>query len=587
MKKKRFLLTMCLCVLALTANAYDFEADGIYYIIVSDASCAVIGSADETGGIVIPERVTDGEKSYVVTEIADGAFRGSGVTSVTIPNSVTEIGALAFCECFALTSVNFPSSLKTIGMQAFQTCYRLGGDVVFSDGLEEIGAGAFGLCGLTSVTIPASVTSIGEAAFFCSSASFKSVTMLGTTPCECGKDAFGESDLIIHVPAGAGKTYKSSSSGHWYDYRYLIDDGTIDADFEVDGIYYKIKENGFVEVTSKAQETASYRGEIEIPEYVTFQEKEYNVQGIGDNAFGGCGRLSSVECDGEYLNVGKEAFYGCEYLISLDFVLGNVGDLAFYGCSNLNQVAIDGNIGTEAFEGCGSLEAVSFGSNVKSIGAMAFALCSSLTSVEIPKGIRDINVFTFTGCTNLMSVKIPDGVTSISIEAFSGCSSLVDVTIPSSVTTLMAEAFGRCDNLKTVTMKSATPCEMFLGNPFYGCTSLETIYVPYGSGASYKAAEGWSDYASKIVEMSAGPGPSGDVNGDGNLTMGDVVTVVNDILNVSQSGFDASEADVNGDGKVTMGDVVKMVNIMLGNDNPSKASSMRRQSTTAEEKIIL
>lgn len=579
---------MCLCALALTASAQDFVVDGICYEIISDMTCAVTNGygADYTGSIVIPERVTDGELSYVVTEIGTDAFRMSDVTSVTIPNSVTKIGALAFNGCSSLTSVNFPSSLKTIGTQAFQECYSLGGNVFFSEGLEEIGGGAFGLCGFTSVTIPASVTSIGEHAF---DAYLKSVIMLGTTPCECGEEAFGEynSATTIYVPAGTGKTYKSSSSGHWYDYRYLIDDGTIDADFEVDGIYYKIKENGFVEVTSKAQETASYRGEIEIPEYVTFQEKEYNVQGIGDNAFGGCGRLSSVECDGEYLNVGKEAFYGCEYLISLDFVLGNVGDLAFYGCSNLNQVAIDGNIGTEAFEGCGSLEIVSFGSNVKSIGAMAFALCSNLTSVKIPKGVTSIKEYTFYGCTNLTSVVIPDGITSISIEAFSGCSSLTDVTIPSSVTTLMAEAFRLCSNLKTVTMKSATPCKMLYGDPFYGCTSLETIYVPYGSGASYKAAEGWSDYASKIVEMSAGPGPSGDVNGDGNLTMGDVVTVVNDILSVSQSGFDATEADVNGDGKVTMGDVVKMVNIMLGNDNPSKASSMRRQSTTAEEKIIL
>lgn len=72
------------------------------------------------------------------------------------------------------------------------------------------------------------------------------------------------------------------------------------------------------------------------------------------------------------------------------------------------------------------------------------------------------------------------------------------------------------------------------------------------------------------------PGQPGDVNGDGKLTMGDVVKLVNHILEVSQTGFNADLADVNEDGKVTMGDVVIVLNMILSGDYPIKAPSMRQ-----------
>ena len=72
------------------------------------------------------------------------------------------------------------------------------------------------------------------------------------------------------------------------------------------------------------------------------------------------------------------------------------------------------------------------------------------------------------------------------------------------------------------------------------------------------------------------PGQPGDVNGDGKLTMGDVVKLVNNILEVSQTGFNADLADVNEDGKVTMGDVVIVLNMILSGEYPTKAPSMRQ-----------
>ena len=102
-----------------------------------------------------------------VTSIGTSAFENcTGLTSVTIPNSVTSIGTSAFENCSGLTSVNIPNSVTTIGMGAFAYCSSLT-SVNIPNSVTSIGTSAFENCtGLTSVTIPNSVTNIGNYAFY-------------------------------------------------------------------------------------------------------------------------------------------------------------------------------------------------------------------------------------------------------------------------------------------------------------------------------------------------------------------------------------------------------------------------------------
>uniref|UniRef100_UPI004026CBF7 leucine-rich repeat domain-containing protein n=1 Tax=Prevotella sp. TaxID=59823 RepID=UPI004026CBF7 len=106
-----------------------------------------------------------------VTSIGGEAFRDcSGLTSLTIPSSVTSIGDYAFFGCSSLTSLTIPSSVTSIGNNAFYGCSSLT-SLTIPSSVTSIGYAAFSDCSsLTSLTIPSSVTSIGEAAFYgCSS----------------------------------------------------------------------------------------------------------------------------------------------------------------------------------------------------------------------------------------------------------------------------------------------------------------------------------------------------------------------------------------------------------------------------------
>ena len=152
-----------------------------------------------------------------VTSIRNYAFEGcSGLTSITIPDSVTSIGNYAFNSCSGLTSVTIGNSVTSIGDYVFFSCRSLT-SVTIPDSVTSIGAAAFNSCsGLTSATIGNSVTSIGNFAFS-GCIGLTSVIMLSTTPPVISSSIFpsGFSGTIT-VPAGTGATYKAATN--WSKY---------------------------------------------------------------------------------------------------------------------------------------------------------------------------------------------------------------------------------------------------------------------------------------------------------------------------------------------------------------------------------
>ena len=110
-----------------------------------------------------------------------------------------------------------------------------------------------------------------------------------------------------------------------------------------------------------------------------------------------------------------------------------------------------------------------------------------------------VNTFKLFVSRNLTNVteEMLDGITKIRIRAFRGCSSLTSIEIPKIVTSIELEAFRDCNSLTSVTVLATTPPTLGT-DAFKDTHSSLKIYVPSGSVNAYKAASGWSDYASKI-----------------------------------------------------------------------------------------
>ena len=278
---------------------------------------------------------------------------------------------------------------------------------------------------------------------------------------------------------------------------------------------------------------------------------EFNapITTIGDRAFDGCSRLTSVTIPNSVTEIGEGAFYECKSLTSVTIPdsVTTIGKGAFCACESLTSVTIPDSvttIGNSAFACCSSLTSVTIPDSVTTIGEGAFAVCSSLTSVTIPDSVTSFGDGAFYDCSSLTSVTIPDSVTTIGDYAFSGCSSLRSVTIPDSVTTIGYVAFENCSSLTSVTIPDSVTTigesafrdcssltSVTIGDSvteigykaFYDCSSLKSvyckavtppagghymfdgnasnrkIYVPMESVNKYKSAEGWSEYASYIV----------------------------------------------------------------------------------------
>ena len=196
---KRHLLLFLLPLLVLCAKADPVNIDGIYYNLIKKGNIAEVTSNPNkySGKVVIPSTVTYEGVKYDVTSIG-AAFSGcTGLTSITIPNSVTSIGPHAFNGCNGLTSITIPNSVTSIGNLAFAYCKGLT-SITIPNSVTSIGKAAFGNCSsLTSITIPNSVTSIGEGAFWDCDA-VTSLT-IGNGVTSIGEGAFLDCDCLTSI----------------------------------------------------------------------------------------------------------------------------------------------------------------------------------------------------------------------------------------------------------------------------------------------------------------------------------------------------------------------------------------------------
>ena len=160
-------------------------------------------------------------------------------------------------------------------------------------------------------------------------------------------------------------------------------------------------------------------------------------------------------------------------------------------------------IGTSAFMGCTSLTSVTIPNSVTEIAYQAF-YNTRITSINLPSGVTSIGIGAFANCVNTTSINLPSGVTSIGESTFETCRSLTSLILPSGVTSIGQKAFSGCTGLRYIVCLATTPPTLGGNNqyayPFYS-TGYGPIYVPAASVDTYKAASGWSTYASRIYPI--------------------------------------------------------------------------------------
>ncbi len=485
--------------------------------------------------IVIPDSVTT---------IENYAFHGcDSLTSVTVGKSVTEIGYGAFASCFSLIEVINLSGLditagsgeygyiaanaeqvldsaddSTVrivdGGYVFGTIdgqnylIRYTGDdteIILPDapdgGTYAIREKAFYWCkSVVSVTIPDSVTSIGDSAFVnCSSLSYVEIPASVTS---IGEWAFSDCKSLFEMVDLSGIEY--GKQGVRYNPLNLFDskdDATVRI---VDGRYV-MGTNGGVDYLIKC---IGIDGDVVLPDtisgdaYDVWRHLFYNdrsltsivipdtVGSIGDWAFSGCKYLTSVTIGDSVERIGAWAFYECESLTSVDMgdSVTSIDEYAFYGCSSLTSVVLPDSvtdIGMSSFSRCSAMTSVFIPDSVTSIGTFAFAYDDSLESVRIPGSVTSMEWSSFLNCESLesidvdgsntvfesidgvlfkrdgtlmtypggrtdMSYSIPDAATSIGDHAFWSCKYLRSIEIPDSVTSIGKNAFQYCDSLGSI-----------------------------------------------------------------------------------------------------------------------------------------
>lgn len=365
-----------------TSGDYEYTVNNKNEIIIK----SYLGNDSQ---IVIPSKI-DGKP---VVEIGDKAFYNSELLkSISLPESVTEIGGHAFNFCDALESVEM-KGVEKLGTHAFYFCRNLS-YVGYSEKLREIGAGAFSDCNLTGTLDLSSVTDIGAGAFGDTNVS---KVILNDNLETLENSVFDGCALLeeINFPS------KLVSIGKYC--------------FRMSGINKAVFSEGLKSIGSMAFDMCKELYILELPE---------SLEEIGTYAFQNT-LLEIVTIPENLRVIGYGAFKNCKELDILHFNAKNCR-VDFADQDYQDKTDDFGN--APPFIGC-KLREIYFGDGVSSIGGFStpfgtFENCSGLESIMIPDSVSVIGTASFKNCTSLETAVIPGSVTSIADDAFDGCDNL-------------------------------------------------------------------------------------------------------------------------------------------------------------------
>ena len=408
--------------------------------------------------------------TYSGTQAEPPFFGCSALATVMVSDNVTQIPAYCFKDCTALANLTLRNGLTTIKTYGFYECRNI-----------------------NTLVLPVSVTSIASFAF--GNAYDMQLTRVeshNTTPPTINGEVAFPSGQTIYVPNASVSAYQAAN--YWSNYNIVGMDQHYDfyqACTSGQTLYYIIENATLhtVKVTYAKHYNGYYyqghpepAGGVVIPSSVTYNNQNYTVVSIDENAFKDCLRMTAVTIPSTISNIAESAFAGCTGLITVNY--------------NANNCATMGSSTSPVFAGCTSLTTLNIGTGVTTIPAYAFKNCTHLNcNLIFPNSMITIGEEAFYGCSGMISqLNFPNNVTTIGDRAFYNCSSLIgNLRLGTAVTSVGASAFQGCTNLTSLTMYEAL--QQIGASAFEGCTGIAgTVTIPNSvlqiGNAAFKGCSG-------------------------------------------------------------------------------------------------
>lgn len=272
--------------------------------------------------------------------------------------------------------------------------------------------------------------------------------------------------------------------------------------FELNGIFYSTiidsrtgEETGEVEVEAPQVSNNRYKyykGIINIPSSVTYENITYPVTEIAESAFMGQSEISTVVLPATLRKIENRAFKGSSIssvVFSPNGQLTTIEYEAFTGCggiTNLNFPKSLITIGRYAFEGCSGIKSIKGGASIVTIDYAAFHGCENLTEIVIPNAVETIGEYTFWGCSALKKVVFGNSVKYLGPDAFLDCHTLEDVTLNDGLEEIGYEAFRGCWVLQSITIPNSVTA---MG---YGAFRFDVSLQDVTLSNNLKAIESWT-----------------------------------------------------------------------------------------------
>ena len=327
--------------------------------------------------------------------------------------------------------------------------------------------------GLTSITIPKSVTSIGS-------------------------NVFGGCTVLTEVLLENGSTLTSGQLG--------VDASKIATYWNEDNLTWTLTADGTMTISGKGAMKEDYNTYYS-PAYDNENIKkvviEDGVTSIGEYAFSGCRSLTDITIPGSVTSIGEGAFRNCIGLtsISIPKSVTSIGNFAFYGCGKLTVYLENGSTLTSGQLGVDASKIRTYWNEGNLTWTLTADGTMTISGTGTMKDYYNENSPATQKKDNVKKVVIEEDVTSIGIYAFSGCISLTDITIPGSVTSIGDSAFQNTTWVNNIQNESplvivngilidGRTCSgevtipnnvTSIGNyAFYECTGLTRIEIPEG-----------------------------------------------------------------------------------------------------------